>query len=127
MGILGVQLTWVVVKNLEQSVEFYTKTLGFTLKEHRPEFGWAELEGKTGSRLGLAQEHEGDIEYGPHVKAGSNGVVTITVENLDATTEEYAAKGVRLLGKVLEIPGEVKMRTFQDLDGNLFQIVEMLI
>lgn len=127
MGILGIQLAWVVVKDLQQSIEFYTKTLGFTLKEHAPEFRWAELEGKTGSRLGLAEEHEGDMEYGPHVAAGSNGVVTITVENLDAISEEYAAKGVRLLGKVLEIPGQVKMRTFQDLDGNLFQIVEMLV
>ena len=92
MEILGIQLTWVVVKNLEQSIEFYTKTLGFNLKEHTPQFGWAELEGKTGSRLGLAQEHEADIEYGPHVKAGSNGVVTITVENLDATIRGICCK-----------------------------------
>lgn len=127
MSIEGIQLTWVVVKNLENAIKFYTESLGFTLKEHVPEFGWAELEGTTGSRLGLAQEQDTPNEWdGTHFKAGSNGVVAITVKDIDAVSRDYVKKGVRLLGKVMEVPGEVKLQTFQDPDGNVFQLAEVL-
>lgn len=127
MSIDGIQLAWVVVKNLESAIQFYTKNLGFTLKEHVPEFGWAELESGTGSCLGLAQEQDRPSEWdGTHIKAGSNAVLTISVKDIDAVSKDYAKKGVRLLGKVMEVPGEVKLQTFQDLDGNIFQLAELL-
>lgn len=127
MALEGIQLAWVVVKNLERAIKFYTESLGFILKEHVPEHGWAELEGRMGSRLGLAQERDVANEWdGTHITAGSNAVVAITVKDLKAVADEYSKKGVRLLGRVMEIPGEVKMQTFQDPDGNVFQLAEIL-
>lgn len=127
MSIEGIHLAWIVVKNLENSIQFYIESLGFTLKEHVPEFGWAELVGPTGSHLGLAQEQDAPNEWdGTHFKAGSNAIITITVKDIEAVSQEYAQKGVVLLGKRMEVPGEVKLQTFRDPDGNIFQLAEDL-
>lgn len=118
----AIKLVWIVVKDLKSAIEFYTKTVGLTLKEHSPEFGWAELVAKEdGARLGLAQESEAF-----HLKAGSNAVPTVTVDNIETAKTSFLNQGVRLIGETMEVPGHVKLQTFQDRDGNTFQLVEML-
>lgn len=119
MATKGIQLAWIVVKNLNQAIEFYTKTVGLTLREHNSEFGWAELSGPEGAILGIAEEN-------PHMKqkAGINGVVTITVTDIDAARKKFLNQGAKLIGDIEEIPNHVKMQTFSDQDGNLFQLVE---
>lgn len=122
MNSKGMHLAWVVVADLKAAVKFYTGTLGFKVDELQEAFGWAELVSSGSSfRLGLAQ-------YQPHVevKAGSNAIITITVDDIATAREEMKKKGVKLLGDVVEVPGQVKMQTFSDVDGNLFQLCELL-
>lgn len=114
----GIQLIWITVSNIQASIDFYTKVIGFTLLEFHEHFGWAELSGPEGIRLGLAQYSSMSDS-----KPGSNAIPTITVENLEQT---LALKNVKLIGEVLEIPGEVKMQTFSDADGNTFQFCQLL-
>ncbi len=121
MDVKGIFLSWIVVADMDAAVKFYTEVVGLTLHELSEEFGWAELSGPDGCRLGLAQEN---AEF--HMKAGTNAVVTITVENLDAAMKELSEKGAQLIGDVCEVPGEVKMQSILDKDGNALQIVEML-
>lgn len=117
----GFHLAWIVVKDLEKAIEFYTKTVGLELKELSKEHGWAELSGPHGAILGIAQESSHS-----EVSAGSNAVVTITVPEINAAISHFKSRGATLVGKMLEIPGHVKMQTFADADGNTMQLVQTL-
>jgi predicted enzyme related to lactoylglutathione lyase len=126
-NVVGIHMAWVVVDDLEKAVKFYTETLGLSLLQLTKEYGWAELSGPSGTRLGLAELNEQSEKWdGASVKPGDNAVVTITVKDIDAASQSYLEKGVRLLGKVMEVPGEVKLQTFQDPYGNVFQLAELL-
>ena len=117
----GIHLSWIVVKDFEASVKFYTETVGFILKEHHPEHGWAELSGPEGSRLGIAKESSSS-----EINAGSNTITAITVENIEEERTFCQKRGVKLIGDISEVPGHVKMQTFADIDGNIMQLVQLL-
>lgn len=121
MNVLGNMLSWIVVKDIEQAIQFYTDVVGFTLMVRSSEHGWAELSGPQGCRLGIAQEND---KMG--TKAGVNAIVTITVKSLDVARAFFEQKGARLVGEVMEVPGHVRMQTFLDADGNMMQLVEKL-
>jgi predicted enzyme related to lactoylglutathione lyase len=121
MNVRGNMLSWIVVKNLKEAVKFYTEVVGLTLDVEAPEYGWAELTAPEGCRLGIAQESMDE-----QVKAGSNAIITITVEDLEKACSLYKEKGAKLIGEILEVPGHVKMQTFVDTDGNMMQIVQKM-
>ena len=121
MNFKGLQLVWITVSNIQQAVKFYTETVGFELREFNEEFGWAELSGKEGARLGLSQFN---AEFG--YKPGSNAVVTITVDDIEKARAELMEKQVNLIDEVMEVEGQVKLQTFSDSDGNLFQLCQLL-
>lgn len=117
----GIELSWIVVKDIKAAIKFYTETVGFKLTQSTPENGWAELSGPSGSVLGIAQECKSF-----DVKAGSNAVISITVEDIDVACDFFKKKGAQLVGEIIEIPGHVKMQTFKDDDGNMMQLVQKL-
>ena len=50
--------TW----DLPATIEFYTRTLGFTCESHKPEWGWARLVYENVSLMFSGpNEHEGDV------------------------------------------------------------------
>lgn len=115
-------LVWIVVSDIKKAIEFYTKTVGLKLTEFNEEYGWAELSAPGGGTLlGLAVQNEYD-----NMKPGSNAVVTLTVDNLQKSIQEFQKKNVKLVGDVMEVPNIVKLQTFVDSDGNHFQLVESL-
>jgi len=120
-NILGNTLSWVVVKDIKQSLNYYTMVLGFTIDSEAPEYGWAELHSAEGASVALAQENPA----APY-KAGMNAVLTFSVRNIDLAKEHLLANGATLHGDIEEIPGHVKMLTFEDLDGNLMQLAQKL-
>lgn len=117
----GMFLSWIIVKDVPKAIKFYTDVVGLTLKEFHPEYGWAELSGPNGSLLGIGQE--GDENP---LKAGSNAIVTVSVENLEKAKDHFKKQGAQLIGETVEVPGHVKMQTFMDSDGNTMQLVEEL-
>jgi predicted enzyme related to lactoylglutathione lyase len=121
MKVKGIHLSWIVVKDWKAAVKFYTETVGLTLLTENAEYGWAELSGADGSMLGIAQECSHS-----EVKAGSNTITAITVDNIEEARAFFQKKGVRLMGEIQEVPGHVKMQTFADADGNVMQIVQTL-
>lgn len=63
MAIRKIELAWVTVSDLEESVKFYQDILGLTVKQNSPEFGWVELQGKEGGCLfGLAKMQDTENE-----------------------------------------------------------------
>ena len=117
----GMYLSWIVVKDIEKAIKFYTEVAGLELKEFDKEFRWAELSGPHGAMLGIAEE---SLEC--PVKAGSNAIVTISVNDIDKANAHFIKKGATLIGDVIEIPGHVKMQTFVDVDGNTLQMCQKL-
>ncbi len=119
---MKVGLSWIVVKDIKSAVQYYTEIVGLKLMELNEDYGWAELQGSDGGAiLGIAQENDHE-----KIKAGSNAVVTFTVDNLDETKASMLEKGAQMEGDVLEVPNHVKMQTMIDRDGNRFQICEVL-
>lgn len=115
-------LVWIVVADLEKAVDYYSNVLGFELAELHPHFGWAELcNGKDGARLGLAQANDMMSE-----KAGSNAIITVSVDDIEVAKDELSKKGVTFIGEVMEVPGHVKMQMISDSDGNKLQLVQLL-
>ncbi|MBA3957589.1 MAG: VOC family protein [Parachlamydiaceae bacterium] len=122
MTVKGMHLSWIVVSDLKKAKKFFTESVGLQIAEAHDEMGWIELKGKEGgSILGIAQATDQEP-----IKAGSNAVVTLTVDNLEQACSQFAKSGVRLVGTIQEIPGHVKMQLFEDLDGNKFQLVQIL-
>lgn len=117
----SIYLVWIVVNDFDKALDFYTKTLGFEIDNRSDEMGWAELRGSSGSMLGIAKQ-SGFTPFKP----GSNAIVTISVDDIEVTSNELKDKGVKLIGKVMEVPGEVKLQMFSDNDGNLFQLAQLL-
>lgn len=120
----SIGLVWIVVKDFQKAVKFYTEIAGLKIVEINAEWGWAELEGHegTGMKLGIAQQCEGCEPIRP----GQNGVVTFKVSNIEEACKDLEAQGANLIGKTEEVPGHVKMQTVRDADGNHFQVVEVL-
>lgn len=116
----GIQLAWIIVKNLEKAIEFYTKVVGLELKEYHKEFRWAELAGPEGAILGIGENTEDPTT----IEAGANAVVTISVVDIEQARAHFTKNGAKLVGEVVEIPGHVKMQTFVDVDGNTMQLVQ---
>lgn len=115
-------LAWIVVSDFQKARKFFTETLGLKEGAVASEYGWAEMQGHDGAAtLGIAQQSEHS-----EIAAGKNAIVTLTVEDLEATVAEFKKKNVNLVGEIIEIPGHVKMQTFTDPDGNVFQIVQKL-
>ena len=122
MKVKEIGLIWIVVKDVKAAVSYYTDIVGLKLMEFNEQYGWAELEGhEGGTRMGIAQENPQE-----KITAGQNAVITFTVEDLEKVKAEMVKKGAKCEGDVIEIPGHVKMQTLSDLDGNRFQICELL-
>lgn len=124
MNLKSMNLAWIVVNDLKKAIKFYTEIVGLKLMELNEQFGWAELEGNEGgARIGLAQVQ---LKSEDDVQPGQNAVLTFTVHSLEKAIAELLKKGTKLVGGVQEVPGHVKMQTVSDIDGNRFQLVEIL-
>jgi predicted enzyme related to lactoylglutathione lyase len=114
-------MAWVVVDNLAQSKEFFTKTLGLTMVADSPEYNWAEFSAGDDTHIGMGESCEGTP-----IKAGSNAVICINVADIVETKKELESKNVRVIGDICEVPGHVKMILIQDPSGNYYNIVQKL-
>lgn len=117
-------LSWIMVSDIQKAKKFFTEVVGLEVRADTPEFGWIELSAKDGgAALGIGQFNP---ECGTEVKPGDNAIVTFTVTDIVAVKKEFEKKGVKIIGDIVEVPGHVKMLFFTDLDGNKFQVVQML-
>ncbi|MEX0961832.1 MAG: VOC family protein [Simkaniaceae bacterium] len=113
------ELSWIQVKDIEKSKDFFLNTLGLSLHEEQKEFGWVELGGEKGGLLGLASiKNDQELEF------GKNAIITITVDDLNSIKEKLIEFGIEFIGEIHEIPGLLKMALFEDPSHNRFQLVE---
>lgn len=99
------------VTELERSVGWYERVLGFRLLYRRDDIAWCELStGVERVNVGLSERRE----------AGGPGGATLTfgVADLDGAKAALDAEGVRQDGGIVEIDGLVRLLTFFDPDDN---------
>ena len=122
MAIKSIDLAWISTKDMQKAKTFFADKLGLEITSDSPEYGWLEFCGTDGgASLGVGQDSEES-----DLKAGQNAVITFTVENIEKTKADLIAKGVTIVGDIIEVPGHVKLLYIKDEDGNLFHLSQPL-
>jgi len=104
--------------DLEQSIKWYTETLGFELLYKLDDMGWAELKSSVKDvNLGLSQ-----VEA---VKPGGP-TPTFGVSDIDQARSTLESQSVKFDGDTITIPDMVRLATFYDPDGNPIMFYESL-
>lgn len=105
------------VTDLSRSIDWYRDVLGFEPIYALAELGWAELRTHVPSVVvGLSQVEE--------VSPGGGATLTFGTHDIDAARAELEGAGVNFDGDTIEIPGQVKLATFYDPDGNALMLFQ---
>jgi lactoylglutathione lyase len=122
---MKIKYTNIAVKNLEESVKFYTDKLGF--KENRrfnPEKGVtiAFLRGDGDSMIELT---EGLENLDPKMK-NQKGLfmVGLEVSDMDKTTKELQNKGVKFTRGPIDTPNGTKIAFLKDPEGVQIELIQ---
>ncbi len=119
MSIKKIGLSAITVSDIKKSSKFFSD-IGLKVKSNHPEFGWCEFTGlDDGNILGVGQS-DGSM------KPGTNAVVSLTVQDIVKSKADLESKGVKFISEIMEVPGEVKLVLFKDLDGNVFYLAQEL-
>jgi catechol 2,3-dioxygenase-like lactoylglutathione lyase family enzyme len=105
----------IFVSDWKRSLDFYTRTLGMTVRFANEELGWAELAlGR--AALALERAQPGDPES--HGLLGRFVGVSLRVDDVAATYAELGARGVEFVGPPEKQPWGGTLAHFRDPDGN---------
>ncbi|QVL57992.1 MAG: VOC family protein [Simkaniaceae bacterium] len=85
----GISMSCVTVSSLEETKRLFSDLLGLEVKEYAEDFKWMELEGEEGGRVGFGEP------MGDGMKAGTNGVVSISVDNVDEARAFLESKEIQ--------------------------------
>lgn len=107
----------IFVKNLQASVDWYQRALGFQALYTVPEFGWCEMASQTpGVRIGLSEI--------PVPGVSGAALLNFGVVDIKEAHRRLTAEQVHIEGSIQEITGMAKLLTFFDPDGNRLMLFE---
>ncbi len=124
----------IMTNDLQQSVEFYTDALGFSISA-KIEMDDAGLSAifieKNGSKIEL-MGYRGAIpkrSEGIEIKLGGSSIpindhITFTVDDLGVTVTELKEKGIEFGLEPIQVEGGMKMASFKDPNGVLIELME---
>ena len=119
----------ILTKSLQQSVEFYTDVLGFSIsrKIEMGEFSAVFIE-KGGSKIELMGFKEvPKRSEGVELKIGSiplDDHISFLVDDIETTVTEFKDKGVVFELEPIQLEGGTKIASFKDPNGVLIELVE---
>jgi len=120
----------VVVDDQEKAFAFYTKTLGFVVKQDIPfgKYRWLTVvssEEPDGVELALEpNEHAATHVYLAALKADGIPCTAFSVEDIEAEVKRLQAAGVTFT-QTLAKEGDATTAVFDDTCGNLNQLIEL--
>ncbi|MBL8341472.1 MAG: VOC family protein [Rubrivivax sp.] len=107
------------VTNLDASIDWYRKVLGFELLYRVDKIGWCELSTAVpGVSVGLSQNEK--------VAQGGGATNVWGVKDIDEAKAHLDTLGVKQDGGIQHIPEMVKLLTFYDPDGNAMMFAQSL-
>ncbi|PWB51927.1 MAG: hypothetical protein C3F06_09710 [Candidatus Methanoperedenaceae archaeon] len=124
----------IISNNLQQSVEFYTDVLGFSIsaKIEMDDAGFSAIfVEKNGSKIEL-MGYRGEIpkrSEGVEIKMGGGSIpindhITFSVDDITATVTQLKEKGVEFSLEPVQLEGGMKLASFKDPSGVLIELVE---
>lgn len=117
--IKSIGISWILVDDLQASLQFYSETLRLKIVRVDETAGWAELSGNDEKqRLGIGQK-----SHYREIHPGKNAIVSLPVDDIFKAKADLITRGVKMLGDVMDYDG-LKLQTFIDLDGNFFQLIQ---
>jgi len=104
------------VSDLDRSIAFYERTLGFKVTERRDDLKFAHLSTNVpGLDLGLNEVEESPI--------GTSGIVlNFGVKDVAEGRRALESRGVMFLGPTRVIPGKVALAELKDPDGHRLRL-----
>ncbi len=102
----------IMVTNMDTAINFYTETLGLTLKNRHGDH-WADIEGP-GIAIGL---HPTDKD----IYRADNLQIGLKVPNLDKAISELEQKGIQFK---INNDDQVRLAFFTDPDNNTLYLVQ---
>ena len=125
----------IMTNDLQQSVEFYTDVLGFSVsrKIEMEKVGLtAVFVEKDGSKIELMKYKGKQIPKRSEVaklKLGGSSIpindhITFSVDDIEAATTELKEKGVVFNLEPIQLEGGMKLATFKDPEGVMIELVE---
>lgn len=107
------------VTDMDASIAWYQKVLGFDVLYRADDLGWCELStGIPGVTVGLAQSES--------VTQGGGATNVWGVKDIDEAKAQLDAHRVKQDGEIQIIPDMVKLITFYDPDGNAMMFAQSL-
>jgi catechol 2,3-dioxygenase-like lactoylglutathione lyase family enzyme len=107
------------VSNMDASIAWYQKVLGFNLLFRADDLGWCELStGVPGVTVGLAQSE--------NVAQGGGATNVWGVKDIVEAKDHLDAHRVKQDGDIQVVPDMVKLITFYDPDGNAMMFAQSL-
>jgi len=119
-----ISISCLTVSDLSKAKHLFVNILGLNIKDNQEEYNWIEIGGEDGHTIGIGEEEQ-QGEWS-NFKAGSNAIVSIEVYNLERAIQHLEKHQVKICGDIIEIPHQVKMILFEDLDGNKFWLTQTL-
>jgi catechol 2,3-dioxygenase-like lactoylglutathione lyase family enzyme len=124
----------IMTNDLQQSVEFYTDVLGFSVyaKIEMGDAGFSAIfVEKNGSKIEL-MGYRGTIpkrSEGIEIKLGGSSIpindhITFSVDDIGATVTELKEKGVEFSLEPMQLENGKKLASFKDPTGVLIELVE---
>lgn len=124
----------IMTNDLQQSVEFYTDVLGFSVsaKIEMDDVGFSVIfVEKNGSKIEL-MGYRDEIPKRPEgieIKLDGSPIpindhITFSVDNIGATVTELKEKGVEFILEPIQLEGGMKLASFKDPNGMLIELVE---
>lgn len=124
----------IITNNLQQSVEFYTDVLGFSIsaKIEMDDVGFsAVFVEKNGSKIELMgyRDEIPKRSEGIEIKLGGSSIpindhITFSVDEIEATVTDLKEKGVIFYLEPVQLEGGMKIASFKDPNGVLIELVE---
>lgn len=124
----------IMTNDLQQSVEFYTDVLGFSIssKIEMDDVGLSAIfVEKNGSKIEL-MGYRGEIpkrSEGIEIELGGSPIpindhITFSVDDIGATVNDLKEKGVVFCLEPVQLEGGMKLSSFKDPNGVLIELVE---
>jgi len=115
---------FLMVTDLERTVEFYTTALGFNLREQGDRSATFET-GQCELHVEVEFDEATLAEFGltpPEGQRGDGAILVVTVDDIDATYEQVTAAGAETLTEPKEVPWGRELFLVRDPDGYVLEI-----
>ncbi len=126
--ILGMKLSAVMLssESPRELGKFYRDVVGLKMNSEEE---WSETE--YGMDLDLGNGVSMYVSSHSEVKGKNENpsrfILNIEAEDIDVQTEEIKERGAKLVKEPYDIEGFGRIATFEDLDGNYFQLIKLFL